>query len=251
MECYRGRQGWLNHAAYMRMAKVLLTQRLCREAGISFEGKDIFDYGFGAGTFFRYCPQSARLFGVEMDAENVNSVRAMLQGRGFANVDLQTIEIAHWETHPLLARKYDIILCSHVLEHLPDPTMFLKTIRESLHPAGVFLGLVPINERLMDPHHVQRLDKSKIHAFAADAGLRVKTYLETDHWLYWFQPIFASERGFVHKVAQAVSLALGVPATIAGARAWFAAARVYSVFTKSKPTQAAFALMRDSTESIG
>src|SRR5205823_2387109 len=104
MECYRGRQGWLNHAAYMRMAKVLLTLRLCREAGVTLENKDLLDYGFGAGTFFRYCPPSTRLFGVEMDLENVNAVRAMLRERGIEDADLQTIDIAHWESHPLLAR---------------------------------------------------------------------------------------------------------------------------------------------------
>ena len=161
-ECYRGRQSALHHAAYMRMAKVLLALHLCEQAGITLDGKDIFDYGFGAGTFFRYCPRGSRLFGVEMDVENVESVRAMLRERGFPEPDLRTIEIEHWQAHPLLERRYDVILCSHVLEHLPDPAMFLKSLRECLNGDGFFLGLVPINERLMDPHHVQPLNRRKI-----------------------------------------------------------------------------------------
>ena len=97
-----------------------------------------------------------------MDRENIGAVDEMLRARGYRNLDLQTIDIARWTEHPLLGRKYDVILCSHVLEHLPDPAMFLKRISECLNPAGVFIGLVPLNERIMDPHHVQRLNQSKI-----------------------------------------------------------------------------------------
>ena len=239
-ECYRGRQSWLHHAAYLRMGKVRLALTLCRWAGVSLAGKDILDYGFGAGTFFRYCPPDSRLFGVEIDPLNVEAVRAMLQERGGGGADLRVIEIEGWDTHALLGRQYDVILCSHVLEHLPDPVTFLKKMRDCLAPSGVFLGLVPLNERIMDPHHVQRLDREKIHAFNEAAGLRVQTYLEADPWLYWFQPLFTRESGLVHKVAQAVSIALGLPATLLGADAWFAVSKVYAAITRSRPTQAAF-----------
>lgn len=243
-ECYRGRQSALHHAAYMRMAKVLLALHLCERAGIDLDGKDIFDYGFGAGTFFRYCPRGSRLFGVEMDAENVESVRAMLHERGFPEPDLRTIEIERWQAHPLLERKYDVILCSHVLEHLPDPAMFLKSLRECLKGDGFFLGLVPVNERLMDPHHVQRLNRRKIEDYAQAAGLRVATYVETDPWPYWVQPVFAGEGRAMHQLAQFVSLALGLPATLLGSRAWFSLGKVFALLTASKPTQAGFILTR-------
>ncbi len=243
-ECYRGRQSWLHHAAYLRMGKVLLALALCRRAGVRLAGQDILDYGFGAGTFFRYCPPDSRLFGVEIDPLNVEAVRAMLQERGVVGADLRVIEIESWNTHALLGRQYDVILCSHVLEHLPDPVTFLEKMRECLAPSGVFLGLVPLNERIMDPHHVQRLDREKIHAFNEAAGLRVRTYLEADPWLYWFQPLFTRESGTVHKVAQAVSIALGLPATLLGAEAWFAVSKVYAALSRSRPTQAAFLSVR-------
>lgn len=242
--CYRGRQSALHHAAYLRTAKVFLALKVCEVAGIGLSGKDILDYGFGAGTFFRYCPRDSRLFGVEMDEENIGAVREMLGERGYRAVDLQRIEIERWAEHPLLARKYDVILCSHVLEHLPDPAMFLKRIAECLNPAGVFIGLVPLNERIMDPHHVQRLNEAKIRGFADRAGLRVAAYLEADPWLYWFQPLFTRDRGVVHQIAQAVSLGLGLPATLLGPRVWFALGRCFGFLTRSKPAQAAFVLAR-------
>ena len=96
-----------------------------------------------------------------------------------------------------------------VLRLLPEPAMFLKRIGECLNTEGVFIGLVPLNERIMDPHHFQRLNHSKILGFA-----------------------------------QAVSLGLGLPATVLGPRLWFALGRCYGFLTRSKPAQAAFILAR-------
>lgn len=241
-ECYRGRQSALHHAAYMRMAKVLLALQVCEKAGISLDDKDIFDYGFGAGTFFRYCPPHSRLFGVEMDAENVDAVHAMLRERGCADADLQTIEIERWREHPLLQRKYDVVLCSHVLEHLPDPVDFLRRLRECLHPSSAFIGLVPINERKMDPHHVQAVDRVKVDEWACEAGLRVSFYVEDDPWLYWFQPVFASNQGIMRLLAQALSIGIGLPATLMAPAYWRRLGGIYSALTGSRSTQAAFVL---------
>jgi SAM-dependent methyltransferase len=231
LECYRGRQGALHHLAYMRMSKVLLALELCR--------RDVFDYGFGAGTFFRHCPREARLFGVEMDPENVAAVRAMLADRG-RQADLQPIDIARWAEHPLLARQYDVILCSHVLEHLPDPANLLKRLGQCLHAGGSLIGLVPINERVMDVHHVQRLDESKIRAFGEAAGLSLAVYVEADPWLYWIQPLWTREGGLRHGVAQGISLGLGLVASALGPRLWDAAGRVWRPLTGARFTQAAF-----------
>lgn len=79
---YRGRQSGLHHAAYMRMCKVLLALRVLREARVDMQKADIFDYGFGAGTFYRYCPTNARLAGVEQDPVVCQEVAGMLAGRG-------------------------------------------------------------------------------------------------------------------------------------------------------------------------
>jgi 2-polyprenyl-3-methyl-5-hydroxy-6-metoxy-1,4-benzoquinol methylase len=224
------------------MSKVLLALQLCRKAGVTFENKDIFDYGFGAGTFFRYCPTSSRLFGVELDPENVNAVRDMLRRRGFTNLDLRTIEIERWQTHPLLERKYDIILCSHVLEHLPDPVAFLRTMANCLRPSGVFLGLVPINERRIDPHHVQMVDRKKVAEWAKATGLRVESYTEADPWMYWLQSIIRPQGKYNRLMAQALSIGIGIPATLLNAERWSRLSRGYARLTASLPTQAGFFL---------
>lgn len=242
MTCYRGRQSVLHHVSYMRMSKVLLALRLCEMAEIRLEGKDVFDYGFGAGTFFRYCPSSSRLFGVELDPENVSAVQTMLNRRGHTNTVLRLIDIDHWSKHPLLTLQYDVILCSHVLEHLPDPVNFLKIARRCLKDAGAFVGLVPINERKVDLHHLQVVNEETIRGWARDAGFSVQTYLEADPWLYWCQPMLASNTNRMRLITQAICLGIGIPATLLGPRLWSQLSRLYAALTASRPTQAGFVL---------
>ena len=240
-ECYRGRQSPLHHMAYMRMSKVLLTLEILRVANIDLSNKRVFDYGFGAGTFFHYCPPSARLFGVEIDPANVADVRRSLAAKG-READLQSISLDSWSEHPLLAREYDLFLCSHVLEHLPDPVAFLRRVRSCLSPGGRFIGLVPLNERAENPHHVAAPDRAMIEGWAREAGYATSFYEENDPYLYWFQPLFATDSGWRHKAAQAVSLGLGMAAKVLGRRTWVALAPLFARFTFSLPTQAVFLL---------
>lgn len=239
---YRKRQGVLHHASYIRMCKVLLILRMLRLTGIQLNGKSLLDYGFGAGTFFRYCPQETLLYGVEQDSVVCHEVAEMLRERGIANANLQTIDIANWAKHPLLQNTYDVFLCSHVLEHLPNPVDFLKTVRRCVKPDGVFLGLVPINERKANPHHLQTVDRATVCQWAAAAGYEVVHYEENDPFLYWIQPLFTADAGWRHKLAQIASLSLGIPATLCGERLWFGWGKIFAKLTSSQPTQAGFVL---------
>ncbi|MFA6175277.1 MAG: class I SAM-dependent methyltransferase [Phycisphaerae bacterium] len=224
------------------MSKVLLALEVVRIANIDLGQKRIFDYGFGAGTFFRYCPLSAQLFGVEMDAQNVRDVALMLQTKGYREVDLRQIKIENWSAHPFLRQQYDFILCSHVLEHLVDPVGFLKILRHCLAPGGHFLGLVPLNEREDNPHHVHKPDKAMIASWAENSGYHVQVYCEADEIFYPFQPLYIYDEGFMHKLAQAVSLGLGVFSTVMGPNLWWRFNRLLRHVFPIKPTQAAFLL---------
>ena len=246
---YRGRQGALHHASYLRMSKVMLALRVLRLKGLSLERTEVFDYGFGAGTFYRYCPRSVHLSGVEQDPVVCQEVTQMLTGRGHRQVDLQSIEIERWKDHPLLRKSFDVFLCSHVLEHLPDPDDFLRTVRPCVKPSGVFVGLVPINERASNPHHLQTVDYAVVEKWAAESGYTLDYYEENDPFLYWAQPLYTVTSGWKHKLAQAMSLDLGLSATLFGERLWFAWGRIFEKLTFSKPTQAAFVL-RPQTKAV-
>jgi hypothetical protein len=77
------------------MGKVLFALRMLRLAGLPLKRGKVFDYGFGARTFYRYCPKDSRLFGVEQDPAVCQEVATMLGSHGYENVDLRPIEIEH------------------------------------------------------------------------------------------------------------------------------------------------------------
>ena len=129
-----------------------------------------------------------------------------------------------------------------MLEHLSDPVNFLRKVRSCVAPGGHFIGLVPLNERAENPHHVNMPDRRVIERWAHEAGYAVDFYAENDPFLYWFQPLFAADTGWRHKAAQVVSLLFGVAAKISGPRGWFAFGRIFAEVTFSKPTQAVFLL---------
>jgi 2-polyprenyl-3-methyl-5-hydroxy-6-metoxy-1,4-benzoquinol methylase len=248
---YRGRQRVLHHMAYMRMSKVLLIQQILHKVGIDLAGKSLFDYGFGAGTFFRYCPLNTRLFGVEMDPVTVEEVGRMLAGRGHPEVTLAPIDPEHWATHPLLQQSYDVVLCSHVLEHLPDPVDVLRRLKECLKPDGALVVLLPLNERRSNPHHVHTVDRGKIADWLQASALRMVCYQEADPWTYWTQPLFTQDSKpgdvLVRILAQVFSLGLGIPSTLVGYRMWEQLSKPFGRLTRSKPTQAAFVCNRIET----
>lgn len=240
--CYRGRQSALHHMAYMRVSKVHMALHALRRIGWNVRGKRVFDYGFGAGTFFRYCPPETEIFGVEIDQENIESVRRMLALRGRENCQLEKIEIATWNSHPALQRTYDLILCSHVLEHLADPPNFLRRMKRCLAPEGIFLGIVPINELADNPHHLQKVGATTINGWASASGLELVYEEQNDYLAYWLQPLYAGDSGPRHKIAQAMSLLLGMPATLLGPSLWWKLADPLGRLLLAKPTQAAFVL---------
>ena len=242
--CYRGRQSSLHHAAYMRSAKVMLLLRLVREEGICMVGKRIFDYGFGAGSFLRVCPRDAELFGVEIDPVAVREIEGHLRATGFEQVLLSTLELDRWEEHPFLRGQYDLVLCSHVLEHLDNPVRLLSLLAGCLAKGGKLLVLLPLNERRMDPHHVHRICPGEVERWVKSAGLQTCRSLATDFALYWLQPCFAWKHPIGRLVAQAVSLGLGLAAKLIGEDRWMPFWDRLGPRLGFKPTQLALVLSR-------
>jgi len=226
----------------MRMGKVLLLQHLLAKWHVSLAERRIFDYGFGAGTFLRYCPRSSRLFGVEIDPVCVREVTEMLRCRGHRHVQLQPIDPENWRDHPLLKTTYDLVICSHVLEHLSDPDACLRRIAECLEPDALFAGLVPVNERKIDPHHVRQVNLTMLKEWLPAAKLQLIDWVEADPWLYWLQAFFTHDSPLRHRMAQLISLSLGATATGLGHHLWFRCSHVFGKLTCSKPTQAGFLL---------
>lgn len=240
---YRGRQGGLFHLAYMRSAKVKAAKYLLERNGVRLEDCSVFDYGFGAGTFFRACATSCRIAGVEIDQQNVEAVRRMLVQRGFRHQDIRALDVADWHDHPLLrpGAGYDVVLVSHVLEHLDHPVELLRTLHSTLAPNGVVIGLLPTNEIRPDPDHKWICNRDLVSGWALGAKFVVADYAEIDHFVYYALPILQASGKVGRLLAQALSLMLGLAQATLPPSVWFSLGTLLKV-VGARPGQIAFML---------
>jgi len=77
-------------------------------------------------------------------------------------------EIAEWSG---VDGQFDLVCCSHVLEHVPDDLALLRRLRSITRPGGNVLLNVPINEVLEDPKHARRYERESLRSVIEAAGL--------------------------------------------------------------------------------
>lgn len=96
--------------------------------GGGFFCKAFEDCGYGEGTYVDLDPQSCR-FAHDLGITNVHNCDAM-------QLDTQ------------ISHKFDFIHCRHLIEHMIDPTGFLKKIHGLLRTGGIFLLQCPNGDSL-------------------------------------------------------------------------------------------------------
>jgi SAM-dependent methyltransferase len=138
-------------------------------------GMKLLDIGSGQGDFMVKAAQTwsqAALCGFEMSATGVEMTRQKLPGAAAFVVDLfapapEAAPYQNWATHAV---------CSEVLEHVDDPTAFLRASRSYLADNAVVVITVPGGPMsAYDKHigHRQHFTRESIARFLSEAGFGV------------------------------------------------------------------------------
>jgi SAM-dependent methyltransferase len=91
------------------------------------------DAGCGTGLNLRHLPPGST--GLDINPRNIAVVRARVPE---ANAVLGDIEAM-----PFTDGQFGTVVCTEVLEHVPDPRLALREIRRVLRPDGLLIGSVP------------------------------------------------------------------------------------------------------------
>ena len=82
----------------------------------------------------------------------------------------------------ILPDGFDVILCSHVIEHVDSDQTLLEAFHRVLRPGGYLLLNVPINEVWDDPRHVRRYNANTLAEKMGQVGFRILDSWEEDRW---------------------------------------------------------------------
>ena len=82
---------------------------------------------------------NAKVVGIDVSAASLGFADTLRRKYGLGNLELRQLPI---EQAAQLGERFDHVVCTGVLHHLPDPDAGLRALREALAPAGVLHGMV-------------------------------------------------------------------------------------------------------------
>ena len=96
-------------------------------------GEPILDAGCGTGLNLRHLPAGST--GIDINPRNIELLRKRLPGYTLVEGDIEAM--------PFADGSFGTVLCTEVLEHVPDPAAAIREFRRVLRPGGVLIGSVP------------------------------------------------------------------------------------------------------------
>lgn len=130
----------------------------------------VLDYGCGWGVFLLSLPRrqvEAYCYDISEPAmSGLEAVMRMLR-RKVSRIDFG-------EDGRIIPEDFDVIICSHVLEHVDDDRRLLTDLSRALRQGGFLLINVPINETLPDPKHVRFYTPGILKMLMTETGLKIE-----------------------------------------------------------------------------
>ncbi len=122
----------------LRLARYLALAEFLR-AEVERKGAlKLLDVGCGIGKLRLACPlDSIEFTGIDVRSTSLEIAR----GNGYTRI-LQANLVG---ALPFASESFDALVCSHVLEHLPNPEHQIQEILRVLRPGGIFLMGVPMS----------------------------------------------------------------------------------------------------------
>jgi SAM-dependent methyltransferase len=120
---------FLGLEAIFHRNRAWVVRRLTRKYGSA----PFLDAGCGTGLNLRHLPPGST--GIDINPRNVAIVERRLPGYKVVLGDIEAL--------PFDDGSFATVVCTEVLEHVPDPPKAIAEIRRVLRPGGVFIGSTP------------------------------------------------------------------------------------------------------------
>jgi ubiquinone/menaquinone biosynthesis C-methylase UbiE len=155
--------------------KLAMFRRLARLIPPLPPGARVLDLGFGHGFMLFWFPRHCELGGVDLTPAAVEQISRTATRRGYLRSRFERLNLDR-EPLPWDAASVDVLICSHVIEHVADDRRLLAEFRRVLKPGGHLILMVPIHEtdQNANPLHVRRYTEDALKKLLSEYDLRVE-----------------------------------------------------------------------------
>lgn len=197
---YYKRDGYFKKSPNISYRKILFSKSLFVEISrrrvesardilpVDFENMRVLDIGCGYGEIIYYLKQkyNSKVVGIEASPETAE------YGNKIFNVPIEPLLLEEFKSR----EKFDVILCSHILEHVSDPNLFLQKIKTLLTKNGLLYIEVPnilkptgkfdLNTFLYS-EHLQTFSAYNLYILLLSNKLNVVAYSDRNFLKFWCQ----------------------------------------------------------------
>ncbi len=169
-----------------------LTRRIREWCGIR-DGQRVLDFGCYDGYIVRRMRSGAKIQGIGMDISHRAAALAKYAGRRDGLDGLEFI-VAEGANLPFPDKSFDVIICSEILEHVPDLDRVLSEIGRVLVKGGRLYATMPNSlSDVWHPFHAlcQRIDRVEGHLRRMTRGEFIAALQR-----HRLQPVRVQYRGF-------------------------------------------------------
>ena len=176
--------------------------------GFTIKAEDsVIDVGCGDGGHSSFAAfQGAEVFATDIDAAKVEKTRQVLE-----KSKASSFEAVASDSNPLPVEdgRFSKVICTEVLEHVPDPEQFISELVRVGRPGAQFLLTVPdpASENLQKdlappcyweaPNHLRIFSHEDFESLVTSAGLVVENKIFCGfYWSMWWVLFWASDQQF-------------------------------------------------------
>jgi SAM-dependent methyltransferase len=149
--------------------RLLVMEELFRRFDIPFERQRVYELGFGTGAMLFRFDVSSTLHGAELSDGAVRALREDPRTASYAGSAIVACDRDGRPAFP--ARDYDVIIASHVLEHVPDDLEVLRAFAAHLAHDGHVLVFLPLERPRHNPDHARVYTRAGFVRRLREAGL--------------------------------------------------------------------------------
>ena len=174
---YYDKPQWWFRFRYDTQVKRKTCLYLLKRGGKSTQAQKVLELGFGSGALLFSFDRNSEISGVEISRTAILEAIKNAQRLGYKRFDFQPVAPEGIQYEDCT---FDIVVASHVLEHVRDDSELLREIHRVLKTDGIAVILVPINENYEDHNHVRSYTQESLVHQAQRCGFFTGDVLENE-----------------------------------------------------------------------